>query len=119
MEIKVKLNAEVREIEEVFEFDDVLNIRFYERIGRTAFKTIIRIPECDINISSGKIISLEELRQLIVEKCNDAFKIKCNVTFNNGTKRVVYASTNYWKEYNINRLAELYNAKVESIEEIA
>ena len=93
LEIRVKIHATQQELSEVFKFDELLNIRFYEKIdGENLYKAIIRIPECDIRETTHPV-TLKNLKQKVVEACEDAFPIQSMVLFTNGASRIIYAST--------------------------
>ncbi len=93
MEIRVKIRATQQELSEVFKFDEVLNIRYYEKIdGENLYKAIIRIPECDIR-ETNHLVTLKNLKQKVVEACEDEFPIQSMVLFTNGASRTIYAST--------------------------
>ena len=51
MEIRTTVRVKNdQEIEEYFDFDEVLNIRYYEKIREKLFRVIIRLPECKISV---------------------------------------------------------------------
>lgn len=118
MEIRVKVKAAQEEMSEYFHFDEVLNIRYFEKIGdENLYKTVIRIPECDIKRIS-RPITLERLKQKVVRECADTFPIHSRVIFANESSRMIYAGTPYWETEYAKHYAEHFKTKVVHIERI-
>ncbi len=119
MEIRAEIKATYEEISEYFHFDEVLNIRYYEKKGNEdLYKTIIRIPECDIK-NTNRPITLGRLKQKVVKKCVDSFPIHSKVIFANGSSRMIYASSLYWEAEYAKTYAEHFKTKVVHIERIS
>ena len=119
MEIRAEVKATYKEISEYFHFDEVLNIRYYEKKGdEDLYKTIIRIPECDIK-NTNQPITLGRLKQKVVKKCVDSFPIHSKVIFANGSSRMIYASSLYWEAEYAKTYAEHFKTKVVHIERIS
>lgn len=102
-----------QEIEEYFNFDEILNIRYYEKIGEKLFKVIIRLPECEISVRKGT--TLKSIKEKVIEVSGD-YPIKSKVFFTNGTKRMMYAQNEFWAEEYAKNCAERHNTKVAGIE---
>lgn len=101
------------EIEEYFEFDEVLNIRYCEKISDKLYRVIIRLPECKISVRSGT--TLERIKEKVV-KASGYYPIISKVTFTNGTERIMYAHNDYWKDEYAKSCAERHNTEVAEIE---
>lgn len=118
MEIRVKIRATRQELSEVFKFDEVLNIRYYEKIdGENLYKAIIRIPECDIR-ETNHLVTLKSLKQKVVEACEDEFPIQSMVLFTSGASRTIYASTPYWEAEYAKKYAEYFKTSVMHMERL-
>lgn len=114
MEIRITVRVKNdQEIEEYFNFDEVLNIRYYEKIGEKLFKVIIRLPECKISVRSG--ISLERIKKKVIE-ASGLYTIKSKIIFTNGTERIIYSHNDCWEKEYAKNCAESYNTDVAEIE---
>lgn len=120
MEIRVKVKATRSEVSEFFNFDEVLNIRYYKRIGNEdLYKMIIRIPECDIKETS-RPITLKELKRNVAKKCtDDSLQICSRVIFADESSRIIYASSGYWEAKYVKIYAEYFKTRVVHIERIS
>lgn len=116
MEIRTTVRVKNdQEIEEYFDFDEVLNIRYYEKIGEKLFRVIIRLPECKISVRRGT--TLVRIKQKTVE-VSGYYHIKIKVTFTNGTERIMYAHNTLWVEEYAQKCAECHNTEVAGIEQM-
>ena len=116
MHITTIVKATSEEVASFFKFDEVLNIRCYEKIGENRYKMIIRIPECGIRVRNGT--TLNRIKQKVLELCEDTFPIQRRVFFKDGTKRIIYAGSSYWEEEYAKRYAEYSGTKIDRIERI-
>lgn len=117
MEIRVKVQVENdEEMSECFRFDEVLNIRFCEKIGDGLYMAVIRLPECEINFRG--VTTLKNIKQRVVEARSDLYPIKSKVTFLNETEHIIYAGNEFWENEYIERCAELNNSKVIKVERL-
>lgn len=117
MEIEVKVQVENdKEMNNCFEFDEVLNIRFYEKIGDRLYKAIIRLPECEIKFRG--VTTLKKIKQKVVEARPDLYPIKSKVTFLKEEERIIYAHNDFWENEYIERYAKLNNSKVIKVERL-
>lgn len=119
MEIRAQVKATGAEMSEYYNFDEVLNIRYFERIGiENLYKVIIRIPECGIK-KINRPITLDRLKQKVVKGCTDTLPIHSKVIFANGLSRIIYASTPYWEKEYAKIYADHFKTKVVHIERIS
>ena len=115
MEIRTIVVANsYEEIDESFEFDEVLNIRYFEKIGKNTYKTIIRIPDCNIRV--GNRTTLKHLKEKVMKANPDIYSLKSKVILANGTERIIYTANEDWENEYANRLAELNHSTVVAIE---
>lgn len=108
MELDLRISASFEEIESVFEFDDVLLIKYYERIGDNVYKVIARIPECDIKLPVG-IVPLEKFRNEVIKACPEVFCVVADVKYKNGLSRRIYAPNEYWLREHSLRFGKRHN----------
>lgn len=116
MEITATIRVRNREeMIDCFEFDEVLNVRFYERKRDSTYKVIIRIPECKLQIRG--VTTLEKIKERVV-KSSSFFTIKSEVSFADGTTRIIYSNNDYWETEYAQRCALVHNTKVVEIKRL-
>lgn len=99
MEVKVKILATPEIMERFFSFDEVLDIRYYNKCGKNLFSANIRIPECNLT-DSNRQIRISEYKELVIKKCEDTYQIATDVLYSDNTIKRIFASNDYWiKEY--------------------
>lgn len=114
MEIRRTIRAEENEIDRVFEYDEVLNIKYMEMLKNGLYKVIFRIVECDIKDSSHPI-SLESVKKKIVHAASDTYTLAAKVTYSDSSIRKVYACNEYWLAENAKRHGEIDGVTVKEI----
>ena len=114
MEIEAKVRSNPAEMEQYFDFDEVLNIRYYELIGNGIYKVRVRISECNISVKG--ITTLGYIKERVVRACSEHYRIKSRVTLENGVVRNIYACNDYWEKEYAERFARYMNSEVEKIE---
>lgn len=117
MEIHVKVKVKSHEeMEDCFNFDEILNVRWMEYVGNNIYKVIIRLPECKINIRG--VTTLKRIKEKVLDACATYYTIKNMVTFVNGTTRIIYASNEFWSNEYATICARQQKTKVVSIERL-
>lgn len=116
MHITTIVKATSEEVASLIKFDEILNIRYYEKIGENRYKMIIRLPECAIQIRNG--MTLNGIKQKVLKLCEETFPIQSRVFFKDGTIRMIYAGSTYWEEEYAKTYAEHGRTKVDRIERI-
>ena len=114
MEIEAKVCSTPEEIQEYFDIDEVLNIRYYELIGGRVYKVRIRMAECNVSVKG--LTSLGKIKEKVIRACSENYRIKSKVTLKNGVERVIYASNDYWEGEYAKRFADYMKSEVEKIE---
>lgn len=117
MEINVRIKISQKEMEEIFFYDDVINVRRYEHIGDDVFKVKLRIPECNMK-DSRKIRKFDTIKKEVVNKCKDRFKIVSKVYFKNGEEKIIYSVNDYWEKANAEEFARINKTDILKIERI-
>lgn len=93
MEIDMKVKATPEEMKSYFDFDEVLNIRFYEKLEGDIYRIRMRIPECKGINKYGKP-KLGALKKRVVKLCPEEFGITGEAVFEK--RRVFHAPNEYW-----------------------
>lgn len=62
MEIEIKVKATPKEMLSYFEFDEVLDIRYYEKIDQDVYRVRIRILECE-GFRKDRVCNLDFLKK--------------------------------------------------------
>ena len=117
MEINVRIKISQKEMEEIFFYDDVINVRRYEHIGNDVFKVRLRIPKCDMK-GSRKIKKFDTIKEEVINKCKERFKVVSKVYFKNGEEKIIYSPNNYWEKVNAEEFAKVNETDVIKIERI-
>lgn len=112
VKVRVKSHEEIRDC---FEFDEIIDIRWYEHIGNNIYNVLIRFCDCDVSFRG--VTTLERIKQKVV-KASDYYTIKSKVAFSDGSERIIYACNDYWEKQNANKYAEYYNTTVAKIERL-
>lgn len=95
MELEFKVKATKEEMEACFRFDEVLNIRFYEKIAPELYLVKIRLPECPGLRTTG-VSTLDKIRKRVIKKCPDSFRVVGEAHY----VRRIYAPNEFWlREY--------------------
>ena len=95
MEIRRIVKADWREINRIFDFDEIMNIRYIERIDEAKYIIVVRIPECNLK-SSNVPVKLSTLRNKIIKACSDIYVVEADAVYSDGSVRRIYASNKYW-----------------------
>lgn len=95
MELRLKISADMNELRSTFEYDEVILIKYYERIRPNVYDVIARLPECSLK-PPVNVIPLKKFREKVIKACPDVFRITAEVTFENGVSRKIYAVNEYW-----------------------
>ncbi len=103
------------EMEDCFNFDEVLNIRYFERIGKNTYKVLIRTADCDLECKG--ITTLQRVKERVV-KGSKKYPIKSRVTFTDGTNRIIYSSNDYWVNDNAEEIARIKGKEILKIERL-
>ena len=114
MEIEAKVRSNPVEMEQYFDIDEVLNIRYYELLGGQVYKVRIRMAECNISVKG--LTSLGKIKEKVIRACSEHYRIKSKVTLKNGVERVIYSCNDYWEEEYAKRFAHYMKSEVEKIE---
>lgn len=117
MEIWQKIRAEQKELDRVFEYDEVLNIRYIEHLDGELYIVVIRIPECRLRASSHPI-SLTNLKRKVIQSAQPSYLLSAKVLFSDGSDRIVYACNDYWLETIAKRHGEIDGVTVKEIQKI-
>lgn len=112
MEIEIKVKATPKEMLSYFEFDEVLDIRYYEKIDQDVYRVRIRIPECE-GFRKDRVCNLDFLKKKIVKFCPNEYGVVGEAVFEK--RRKFYAPNNYWLEEVVKNYASLMGYKVVSI----
>lgn len=112
MEIELKVKATPREMQSYFEFDEVLNIRYYEKLEQDIYRIRIRIQECD-GLNKSGVRKLDYLKKKLVKLCPKEFGVAGEAVFEK--KRKFYAPNDYWLERYVNHYADLIGCSVVSL----
>lgn len=116
MEINAKIRATAKEMDDLFDFDDIVSVRHFKLYKKGVYSVILRVPDCDI-IDIKEHMCISEIKEKIVKlynKCGNKI-ISASVKFKNGTTKIVYGGSEYWIKCNANSYAKIYNTEVESI----
>ncbi|OQB11874.1 MAG: hypothetical protein BWY15_02379 [Firmicutes bacterium ADurb.Bin193] len=92
MEIRRTIKATDEEMSRVFDYDEILNVKYCEKQKNGLFRVRFRIPECSLKDSSVPI-TLKKLKENVVKACSDTYRVIADVTYSDGTTRRIYAST--------------------------
>ncbi len=103
------------EMDDFFTFDEVLNIRYFKYIGENLYEAVIRTAECDLKCIGTT--TLQSFKEKIV-KGSGCYPLKSKVTFEDGTERIFYSSSEYWEKVNPKEYARIKNTKVINIERL-
>ncbi|MBS7297620.1 MAG: hypothetical protein KIG65_00905 [Eubacteriales bacterium] len=114
MEIEAKVRSNPVEMEQYFDIDEVLNIRYYELLGGQVYKVRIRMAECNISVKG--LTSLGKIKEKVIRACSEHYRIKSKVTLKNGVERVIYSCNDYWEEEYAKRFAHYMKSEVEKLE---
>lgn len=113
MERELKVRSTPGEIQEFFDIDEVLNIRYFELLGRGIYKVRIRMAEC--NVTFKGMLSLPKIKEKVIKACSEHYRIKSKVTLSNGESRVIYSCNSYWENEYAERYAKYKKSEVKRI----
>ncbi len=115
MQITTTLKATRREMEKVFEFDDILSVTYYQRLRNGLYEVGIRIPECDWTLPNGPH-TIQEVKDEVLRVAPDAYPVSANVTYANGSIETLHAATAFWLNERILKVSRLKHSKVVAID---
>ena len=113
MERELKVRSTPDEMQEFFDIDEVLNIRYFELLGKGIYKVRIRMRECDVTFKG--VLSLPKIKEKVINACSEHYRIKSKVTLSNGESRVIYPCNSFWENEYAERYAKYRKSKVERI----
>ncbi len=116
METRLTIRVKsANEINDWFQFDEVVNIRYFEHIGKNTYKVLIRTADCDLECKG--VTTLEHIKERVV-KGSKCYPVKSRVIFTDGTNRIIYSLNDYWEQSNAEEIAHIKGKCVSKIERL-
>lgn len=103
MKINARLRATAEEILELFDFDDVVTVEYFNQFRNGIYSVLLNIPDCDMK-DSQIVKTIEEIKEEVVEKCKDLFTHIAQVEFVNEEIKTMYGRS----EDELNKYIEMY-----------